>query len=281
MYVKRRAPYAVALLPARLPANCHRFALDLQDEWLTTLHRMALDDEFIERCLGETTKADPYIARLMHVYRETRTTEHTRLRLSLLRIDYLLSHWKVGHAATFDDDLQMKLVEIVTSPAGFGLATKMSAFRTVHARMHALWADDCGLGSSENHQKSGRLMTDSDLAKCLAGGLSAAHRAYCERFASRRRNASAPQPVIVIVLADRAQVVGDMVTVETEIDGDIGVLYRTLDEVSAQVNNSVLLCRPRSPLWKFPPLDTCSHRGAPFLKPLGSCFEGSSLLGLL
>lgn len=82
-------PIGIAVLPALLPAPCHRFAYDLQSQWITLVHRLSADDRFIESTLERVAVVDAFVEHQMHVYRETRQSSLNQLSLCLLRIDYM------------------------------------------------------------------------------------------------------------------------------------------------------------------------------------------------
>lgn len=224
----RIKPYTLSVLPARLPNDSHCFALNLQAHWLDIVHRVAMDDQFLERCLSPVAQVDEFVYNLMHIHRETQESTRTeQLHLCLMRTDYLLS-----------DTSEMKLVEFNTMNAlGSGRATRLQTVSDgLCARLGTL---------AKSHRVSiiaeGSRLAVTDANAMFASALMEAHLAYQERFREKRVGLHA-EPVILCIVDDSSCVQFTQFSL-MEIELEAPLVSRTIDEVrrESRLNKNQLL----------------------------------------
>ncbi|KAH0950533.1 hypothetical protein HN011_001841 [Eciton burchellii] len=109
------------LLPSSFPRKCFENVKSIQTILNELIHKVAHDREFLRNSLESTIKADPFTAKLFHIY-ETVCDEgfSQNISLGLLRSDYLL-HGSLSN--------EIKQVEINTIASSFaGIVTAISQY---------------------------------------------------------------------------------------------------------------------------------------------------------
>lgn len=111
----------ITLLPSSFPKKAFLATKNVQTLLNELIHKVAYDKEFLENSLRSTIQADPFTAKLFHIYETVyRKGFSQNISLGLLRSDYLLH----------GDGSKIKQVEINT------VATSFAALATVTSEYH-------------------------------------------------------------------------------------------------------------------------------------------------
>lgn len=111
----------VTLLPSSFPRKPFLTVKNVQTLLNELIHKVAHDKEFLTSSLKSTVQADPFTAKLFHIYETVYKKGFSQsISLGLLRSDYLLH----------DDGCKIKQVEINT------VATSFAALATVTSEYH-------------------------------------------------------------------------------------------------------------------------------------------------
>ncbi|XP_011863847.1 PREDICTED: glutathione synthetase-like [Vollenhovia emeryi] len=119
----------VTLLPSSFPRKAFLAVKNVQTLLNELIHKVAHDKEFLASSLKSTVQADPFTAKLFHIYETVYERGFSQsVSLGLLRSDYLLH----------DDGSKIKQVEINT------VATSFAALATVTSEYHKYMLGELG-----------------------------------------------------------------------------------------------------------------------------------------
>ncbi|XP_018406229.1 PREDICTED: glutathione synthetase-like [Cyphomyrmex costatus] len=119
----------VTLLPSSFPEKSFLTVKNVQTILNELIHKVAHDKEFLTSSLKSTIQADPFTAKLFHIYETVYEKGFNQsISLGLLRSDYLLH----------DNDCKIKQVEINT------VATSFAALATVTTEYHKYMLAELG-----------------------------------------------------------------------------------------------------------------------------------------
>ncbi|XP_018359283.1 PREDICTED: glutathione synthetase-like [Trachymyrmex cornetzi] len=119
----------VTLLPSSFPEKPFLTVKNVQTILNELIHKVAHDKEFLTSSLKSTIQADPFTAKLFHIYETVYEKGFSQnISLGLLRSDYLLH----------DDDCKIKQVEINT------VATSFAALATITSEYHRYILEELG-----------------------------------------------------------------------------------------------------------------------------------------
>ncbi|XP_018054761.1 PREDICTED: glutathione synthetase-like isoform X2 [Atta colombica] len=119
----------VTLLPSSFPEKSFLTVKNVQTILNELIHKVAHDKEFLTSSLKSTIQADPFTAKLFHIYETVYEKGFSQsISLGLLRSDYLLH----------DDDCKIKQVEINT------VATSFAALATITSEYHKYILEELG-----------------------------------------------------------------------------------------------------------------------------------------
>ncbi|KAI0721033.1 glutathione synthase [Cerioporus squamosus] len=160
----------LALFPSPFPREQFELAKRLQRDYNVLYARVAMDEEFLDRVMGEqgVGRVDEFTGQLWRIWKSLRDQGiHQSRHLGLFRSDYLLHSAETDGATT----VSLKQVEFNTISSSFGALSQNVA------KMHRYLAATTEYFNSSPYLTLENLPPNETIAG-LAEGLVAAHKAY-------------------------------------------------------------------------------------------------------
>ncbi|KAH9831388.1 uncharacterized protein C8Q71DRAFT_301509 [Rhodofomes roseus] len=159
----------LALFPSPFPRRLFQHAQRLQRIYNVLYARVAMDEEFLDRVMGEVEgvgKVDEFTGQLWRRWRKLRDENVPRpLQLGLFRSDYL------AHAPGNGEPTSLKQVEFNTISSSFGALSERSA------NLHRYLFKSTQYYEVSSHLREENFPSNNTVAG-LAEGLAEAHKAY-------------------------------------------------------------------------------------------------------
>lgn len=204
-------PAPVALLPAVLPMKSKQFCYDLQEEWLKVIHRISMDDKFLEDSLRELIEVDDFQRRLYEIHQETKAETKNHYHLGMIRVDYL-SDLEQGKE-------ELKLVELNTIASSFaGLTSKILP---LHTSLLNYFKSNGIVGDFGN-----KLCLDDDVMVNLIKQMKNAHATYLKEL----KKTDLPTAIVFIVSGHERNI-ADQICMENFLGSDVLVLRKTMESL--------------------------------------------------